>query len=87
MDKFFKLLAISFVSVILFVSCEKKPLTLDDETSMKTLLKASDSEVTELIMKEAAEKGNIPEEDLEVEYILRDEKNQAMAVKLKVNNQ
>ena len=87
MDTFFKLLAISFVSVILFVSCEKKPLTLDDETSMKTLLKASDSEVTELIMKEAAEKGNIPEEDLEVEYILRDEKNQAMAVKLKVNNQ
>lgn len=87
MDKFFKLLAISFVSVIFFVSCEKKPLTLDDETSMKTLLKASDSEVTELIMKEAAEKGNIPEEDLEVEYILRDEKNQAMAVKLKVNNQ
>lgn len=87
MDKFFKLLAISFVSVILFVSCEKKPLTLDDETSMKTLLKASDSEVTELIMKEAAEKGNIPEEDLEVEYILRDEKSQAMAVKLKVNNQ
>lgn len=87
MDKFFKLLAISFVSVILFVSCEKKPLTLDDETSMKTLLKASDSEVTELIMKEAAEKGNIPEEDLEEEYILRDEKNQAMAVKLKVNNQ
>ena len=87
MDKFFKLLAISFVSVILFVSCEKKPLTLDDETSMKTLLKASDSEVTELIMKEAAEKGNIPEEDLEVEYILRDEKNQAMADKLKVNNQ
>jgi hypothetical protein len=87
MDKFFKLLAISFVSVILFVSCEKKPLTLDDETSMKTLLKASDSAVTELIMKEAAEKGNIPEEDLEVEYILRDEKNQSMAVKLKVNNQ
>lgn len=87
MDKFFKLLAISFVSVILFVSCTKKPLTLDDETSMKTLLKASDSEVTELIMKEASEKGNIPEEDLEVEYILRDEKNQAMAVKLKVNNQ
>lgn len=87
MDKFVKLLAISFVSVILFVSCEKKPLTLDDETSMKTLLKASDSEVTELIMKEASEKGNISEEDLEVEYILRDEKNQAMAVKLKVNNQ
>ena len=87
MDKFFKLLSISFVSVILFVSCEKKPLTLDDETSMKTLLKASDSEVTELIMKEAAEKGNIPEEDLEVEYILRDEKSQVMAVKLKVNNQ
>ena len=87
MDKFFKLLSISFVSEILFVSCEKKPLTLDDETSMKTLLKASDSEVTELIMKEAAEKGNIPEEDLEVEYILRDEKSQVMAVKLKVNNQ
>ena len=87
MNKFFKLLAISFVSVILFVSCTKKPLTLDDETSMKTLLKASDSEITELIMKEASEKGNVPEESLEVEYILRDEKIQTMAVKLKVNNQ
>lgn len=87
MNKFFKLLAISFVSVILFVSCTKKPLTLDDETSMKTLLKASDSEITELIMKEASEKGNVPEESLEVEYILRDEKSQTMAVKLKVNNQ
>ena len=87
MNKLLKILTISFVSVIFFVSCTKKPLTLDDETSMKTLLKASDSEITELIMKEASEKGNVPEESLEVEYILRDEKSQTMAVKLKVNNQ
>lgn len=87
MNKLLKISVMSFVFVILFVSCTKKPLTLDDETSMKTLLKASDSEITELIMKEASEKGNVPEESLEVEYILRDEKSQTMAVKLKVNNQ
>ena len=53
---------------------------------MKTLLKASDSEITELIKKEAKEKCNISEENLEVEYILRDEKTKTIAGKLKINN-
>ncbi len=88
MKKLLKLLTtISFILSVFFFSCEKKPLTLDDETSMKTLLKASDKEITELVIKEAKEKGNISEEKLEVEYILRDEKSQAIAVKLKINEQ
>ena len=85
--KLLKSLTVSFVLSMLFISCAKKPLTLDDETSMKTLLKASDEDITELVLKEAAEKGNIPEERLNVEYILRDEKSQAIAVKLKINEQ
>ena len=52
MNKILKLLPIFFILVTLFVSCSKKPLTLDNETSMKTLLKASDAEITELIKKE-----------------------------------
>ena len=84
MNKFLKLLTISLVFSPLFFSCEKKPLTLDKETSMKTLLKASDEDLTELIVKEAKEKGDIPEENLDVEYILRDEKSQTIAVKLKI---
>ena len=87
MNKILKLLPIFFILVTLFVSCSKKPLTLDNETSMKTLLKASDAEITELIKKEANEKGDIPEENLEVEYILRDEKSKAIAVKLKIQEQ
>lgn len=87
MKKLLKLLSISFIVSVFFFSCEKKPLALDDETSMKTLLKASDKEITELVIKEAKEKGNISEEKLEVEYILRDEKSQAIAVKLKINEQ
>ena len=87
MKKLLKLLSISFILSVFFFSCEKKPLTLDDETSMKTLLKASDKEITELVIKEAKEKGNVSEEKLEVEYILRDEKSQAIAVKLKINEQ
>lgn len=87
MNRLFKLLAISLTVSTLFFSCAKKPLTLDEETSMKTLLKASDSEITELVIKEAKEKGNIPEENLNVEYILRDDKGQAIAVKLKIKEQ
>jgi len=85
--KILKFLTLSFVISVLFFSCAKKPLTLDDETSMKTLLKASDKDITELVLKEATEKGNIPEENLNVEYILRDEKSQAIAIKLKINEQ
>ena len=87
MKKLFELLTISFAISLLLFSCTKKPLTLDSETSMKTLLKASDKEITELVVKEAAEKGNIAEDRLNVEYILRDEKSQAIAVKLNINKQ
>ena len=87
MIKLLKLFIISFALSVLFFSCAKKPLTLDKETPMKALLKASDQELTELIIKEAKEKGNIPEENLEVEYILRDDESQAIAVKLKVKEQ
>lgn len=83
--KILKFLTLSFVISVLFFSCAKKPLTLD--ASMKTLLKASDKDITELVLKEAAEKGNIPEENLNVEYILRDEQSQTIAVKLKINEQ
>lgn len=87
MNRIFEVLITAFVISTFFFSCAKKPLTLDKDTPMKTLLKASDEEITELIVKEAKEKGNISEEDLDVEYILRDEKNQAIAVKLKINKQ
>ena len=69
------------VSAIFFLSCTKKPLTLDKETSMKTLLKATDSEITEIIKKEAKEKCNILEESLEIEYILHEEKTKTIAGK------
>ena len=55
MNRLLKFFTLILVSAILFLSCTKKPLTLDKETSMKTLLKASDSEITELIKKEAKE--------------------------------
>ena len=84
MNRFFKFFAICFAVSTLAVSCTKKPLTLDNNTSMKTLLKANDEEIKELIVKEATEKANIPEEDINVEYILRDEKAQVIATKIKV---
>ena len=87
MNRIFEVLITAFVISTFFFSCAKKPLTLDKDTPMKTLLNASDEEITELIVKEAKEKGNISEEDLDVEYILRDEKSQAIAVKLKINKQ
>ena len=87
MNRIFEVLITAFVISTFFFSCAKKPLTLDKDTPMKTLLKASDEEITELIVKEAKEKGNISEEDLDVEYILRDEKSQAIAIKLKINKQ
>lgn len=87
MSKFLKFIAISFVVSAIFISCAKKPLTLDDETPMKALLKASDEEITELVVKEAREKGEFSDEEINIEYILRDEKNQAIAVKIKTNKQ
>ncbi|MGP1586713.1 MAG: hypothetical protein ACTTHG_00030 [Treponemataceae bacterium] len=84
MKKLLKFLIIGFALSILIFSCEKKPLTLDDETSMKTLLKASDNEIKELVIKEASEKANICADNIDVEYILRDEKSQTIVVKSKV---
>lgn len=85
MNRFFVILTIAFVLSPLFFSCSKKPLTLDKETSMKTLLKASDDEITELVIKEATTKGGLSKENIDIEYILRDEKSQAIVVKLKNN--
>jgi len=59
-------------------------LTLDENTSMKTLLTASDKEITELVMREIEEKMDMSAEDVSVEYILRDNDSQAMAVKVKI---
>ena len=84
MNGFFKFFTICFAVSTLAVSCAKKPLTLDNNTSMKTLLKANDEEIKELIVKEATEKANIPEENITVEYLLRDEKAQVIAAKIKV---
>lgn len=84
MNGFFKFFTICFAVSTLAVSCAKKPLTLDNNTSMKTLLKANDEEIKALIVKEATEKANIPEENINVEYILRDEKAQVIATKIKV---
>ena len=87
MNKVLGCATIGFVAAVLAVSCAKKPLTLDENTSMKTLLKASDEEIKELVLKEAAEKANVPTENISVEYILRDEKSQAIAVKVKTTNE
>lgn len=87
MKRFFKFTAIAFAVSVLLISCEKKPLTLDNQTSMKTLLKASDEEITELVVKEAAKEANLSAEDIDIEYILRDAKSQAIAVKIKANKQ
>lgn len=86
MNRFFKFLTICFAVSTIVVSCTKKPLTLDDSTSMKTLLKANDEEIKDLIVKEAKEKANISEENIDVEYILRDEKTQVIATKIKINS-
>ena len=67
---------------LLMVGCSKQPLTLDENTSMKTLLRASDEEITELVMREVAKKADLSAEDVSVEYILRDKDSQALAVKV-----
>lgn len=83
MKKLSVIIALIFTVSVIFISCEKKPLTLDKETPMKRLLKASDEEITELVVREAKEKVNLSDEDISIEYILRDEKSQAIAVKIK----
>jgi len=61
-----------------------QPLTLDESTPIKTLLEASDEQITELVINEAISEMGISPESISVEYILRDNDNQAMAVKLKI---
>ncbi len=85
MKRFIKFLILSLTFSALFISCEKKPLTLDKETSMKTLLNASDKEIEDLILKEVKEKANMSADDVNVEYILRDKESQTIAVKIKNN--
>lgn len=87
MKRFLKFYAMSFAISMLLISCEKKSLTLDDNTSMKTLLNASDTEIKELVIKEAGEKANLSEEEINIEYILRDKKNQAIVVKSNISKQ
>lgn len=77
-----KCLIIGLAIISIVVSCTKKPLTLDDQTSMKTLLKASDEEITELVKKEAEEYTEFSGEDINVDYILRDKEGQAIVVKV-----
>jgi len=68
----------------LLIGCKEKPLTLDESTSMKTLLKASDEQITTLVVDEAVKQMNLSAENISVEYILRDNDSKAMAVKLKI---
>jgi len=72
------------ICMTLMVGCSKKPLTLDESTPMKTLLKASDEQITDLAINKAVTEMNISAENISVEYILRDNDSQAMAVKLKI---
>jgi hypothetical protein len=80
------LLGIVISAALLAAGCSKQPLTLDENTSMKTLLRASDEEITELVIREVAEKLDLPAEEVSVQYsvkyILRDKDSQALAVKI-----
>jgi hypothetical protein len=64
--------------------CSKQPLTLDESTPMKALLRASDEQITELVINEAVAKTDISAESISVEYILRDAGSQVMVVKLNI---
>jgi hypothetical protein len=72
------------MSIALMVGCSKKPLTLDENTQMKTLLRASDEQITELAINEAVKEMGISAEDISVEYVLRDNNSQAIAVKFNI---
>lgn len=76
------ILGIVMGMTLLVAGCRKQPLTLDENTSMKTLLRASDEEITELVLREVEEKMDLSAEDISIEYILRDKDSQALAVKV-----
>ena len=72
------------ITMVLMAACSKQPLIIDENTPMKTLLKASDEQITELAINEAVKGMDISPEDVSVEYILRDSKSQVMAIKLNI---
>jgi hypothetical protein len=78
------MLLLFLVSISFVVGCSKQPLTLDESTPMRALLRASDEQITELVINEATTRMDIPAESISVEYILRDNGSQAMAVKLNI---
>ena len=63
---------------------EERQLTLDENTLMRDLLIASDEEITKLVMREIEEKMDMSSGDVSVEYILRDDDTQALAVKVHI---
>jgi len=73
-----------FMCITLMVGCSKKPLTVDENSPMNVLLKASDEQITELVINKAVTEMDISPENISVEYILRDKDSQAMAVKLNI---
>jgi uncharacterized lipoprotein YajG len=79
-----RILLVFLVSITLVVGCSKQPLTLDESTPMKTLLRASDEQITELVINEVITKTDISAESISVEYILRDNGSQVMVVKLNI---
>lgn len=87
MRKILKFLVIMLALSFTAVSCTKKPLTLDEKTSMKTLLNASDKDIKDLVIKEVTEKANVAAEDVTIEYILRDKESEAIAVKTKIKTE
>jgi hypothetical protein len=72
------------IAITLMAACSKQPLTIDESTPMKALLKASDEQIAELVINEAVKEMDIPPENISVEYILRDNNSQAMAIKLNI---
>jgi hypothetical protein len=79
-----RILLAFFVSITLMAGCSKQPLTLDESTPMRALLRASDEQITELVINEAVTKMEISAESISVEYILRDKDSQVMVVKLNI---
>lgn len=79
-------LGIVLAAGILCSACGKKNVALDENSSMKTLLRANDESITEYAFKEAQKMG-VSSEKISIEYILRDEKNEVVAVKMHMNEE
>jgi uncharacterized lipoprotein YajG len=83
-EKRMRIFLVFLMGITLISGCSKQPLTLDESTSMKTLLKASDEQITKLVIDEATTRMDISAESISIEYILRDRGSQAMVVKLNI---